>query len=118
MLDTYEQATSDVQNWLSGPFMSRAADCGKVRVAVAGKTVPEAGIEWRACHVLHELYGVEDAREWLPVVAALGKAVPAEHPMDYLAGICRALKGQPATIMEVIKTFPAACSLMPEGSRQ
>lgn len=118
VFDAYEQAPSEVKNWLSGPFLSRTAECTGVRIAIAGKSVPDAGIEWNHCHALHELYGVSDAREWLPVVAALGKRVPVEPAEIWLGGICYTLKGQPSAIMEVIKTFPDACSLMPEGNRQ
>lgn len=118
VFDTYEQATSEVQNWLSGPFLSRIAECTTVRVAIAGQNVPDAGIEWNTCHILHELFGVKEAREWLPVVAALGKKVPVEPAEIWLAGICHALDGRPSEIMEIVKALPDACSLMPEGNRQ
>lgn len=118
VFDVYEQAPSEVKNWLSGPFLSRTAECTAVRVAIAGQSVPDAGIEWNRCHALHELYGVSDAREWLPVVAALGKRVPVEPAEVWLGGICHALKGSPIAIMEAITAFPDACSLMPEGGRQ
>lgn len=105
-LDTYEAAVIEVQDWLSGPFLARAADCNQVRVVVAGQNVPDAGIEWGHCCNSHELYGVPEAHQWLPVVESLGKCIPAEHPMDWLAGICHALDGQPAKIIEVIKNLP------------
>lgn len=118
VFDAYEQAPSEVQNWLSGPFLSRTAECAAVRVAIAGQSVPDAGIEWNHCHALHELFGVSDACEWLPVVAALGKKVPVEPAEIWLAGICHALGGRPSEIMEIVKALPDACSLMPEGKRQ
>jgi len=118
VFDTYEHAPSEVKNWLSGPFLYRTTECAAVRVAIAGQSVPDAGIEWNHCHVIHELFGVRDAREWLPVIAALGKKVPVEPAEVWLGGICYSLKGNPAAIMEVIKTFPDAYSLMPESTRQ
>lgn len=118
VFDVYEEASSEVKNWLSGPFLSRTADCAAVRVAIAGQSVPDVGIEWNHCHTLHELFGISDAREWLPVVAALGKKVPVEPAEIWLGGICYSHKGDPSAIMKVINTFPDACSLMPEGNRQ
>lgn len=118
VFDTYEDAPKEVKNWLSGPFLYRTTECAAVRVAIAGQSVPDAGIEWDHCHALHELFGVSDAREWLPVIAALGKKVPVEPAEVWLAGICYSLKGNPSTIMEVIKTLPDVCSLMPAGTDQ
>jgi len=97
----------EVQEWLSGPCLARAADCDRMRVAVAGQDVPDAGIEWGHCCDRHELYGVREARYWLPVVESLDKRIPAEHPLDWLAGICCYLEGHPAKIIEVIKDLPS-----------
>jgi hypothetical protein len=106
VFDTYEKAPQEVRNWLSGPFLSRAANCALVRVAIAGQEVPDVGIEWDTCHVLHGLYGVAEASEWLPVVTALGKRVPLEPAHTWLAGICHALNGRPSEIMKIIEGLP------------
>ncbi|MYM93061.1 ATP-binding protein [Duganella vulcania] len=106
VFDTYEQAPAEVKNWMSGPFLSRAAKCDSVRVVIAGQTVPTAGIEWGDCHTVHELYGVREAHEWMPVVDALQKHIPVKSVEDWLAGICHALNGQPGEIMKIIKALP------------
>lgn len=117
--DTYELAITEVKNWISGSFLSRSANCSTLRVAIAGQDVPEPGIEaWGQCYALHELFGVREAKEWMPVVEALGKVIPAENPLDWMAGTCNALKGKPKEIMEIIKTLPSACSIMSESNRQ
>lgn len=106
LFDTYELAPIEVRNWLSGPFLSRAAQYESVRVGIAGKTVPSAGIEWSQCHALHELFGVSEAAEWLPVLKALGKQVPVQPAETWLAGICHALNGKPSEIMKIVQSLP------------
>jgi len=108
VFDTYEEAPTDVKNWLSGPFLSRIADRNAVRVVIAGQCVPDAGIEWNQCHSLYELFGVREASEWLPVVNKLGKKVPLEPAEVWLDAICHALGGRPSEIMKIVKALPDA----------
>jgi hypothetical protein len=117
--DTFELAGSEVRNWLNSSFLSRAAFCTKVRVTIAGQQVPEPGIEsWGQCHELYELFGVRDAREWMPVVEALGKQVPAANPLDWMAGTCNALKGNPSEIIKIIEALPYAGSVASGSNNQ
>jgi hypothetical protein len=106
ILDTYEQANQEVQDWIGGPLLGRAADTHALRVALAGQQVPDTRIDWSHCCEIHDLYGVKEAHHWLPVVEALGYRVPVEPPEVYLAGICLAREGNPGEIMKIIKTFP------------
>jgi hypothetical protein len=107
LFDTYEDATTEVQTWLSGPFLARAAQVVKVRVVVAGQTVPDKNnIEWGHCCVRHDLFGVWDAKHWMPIVQALGKRIDPQPPEVWLAGVCAGLKGNPAEIMKVIEALP------------
>ena len=107
MFDTYEQATTEVQNWISGPLLSRAAYGEHVRVLIAGKQVPDwNNIEWGHCCNHRELYGVPDAQHWLPVVQAMRRQLPPDGPLIWLAGVCWALKGNPSKIMEAISGLP------------
>jgi hypothetical protein len=107
MLDTYEEATEDVADWISGPFLARSVDCENLRVVIAGQEVPdEHNIEWGNCCNRYELYGVREAKYWLPVIEALGLEIPAENPLDYMAGICHAFDGRPDEIMKCIGGFP------------
>jgi hypothetical protein len=101
VFDNYEQATTEVAEWISGPLLARVTDIPRLRVAVAGQRVPDANnVEWRACYVLHTLKGVQDARHWLPIVQAMKRQEPS---MDWMAGVCHALKGRPADIMQIIE---------------
>ncbi len=105
--DSYEHAIPSVQAWIDGPFLARAAQTDCLRVLVAGQQVPDPNtIAWGGCCVHHHLYGVPEAKHWLPVVEALGRYVPAPDPLSWLAGICHALRGTPKDIMQVIEGLP------------
>ena len=107
LFDTYEQATTEVQDWISGPFLARAAQVFPVRVVVAGQTVPEKNnIEWGHCCTAHDLYGVVEARHWMPIVRAMKRRIAVENPESWLGGVCHALKGNPDGIKKVIEGLP------------
>jgi len=107
VFDTYEQANADIQEWLSGPFLARAATAGPLRVVIAGQCVPDKhNIEWGHCCHEHRLYGVPEAKHWLPVIEASGRYIPNESPLNWLAGVCHALGGRPAAIVQVIAGLP------------
>ena len=107
LFDTFEQATTEVKDWISGPFLARVAYAPSVRVVVAGQEVPEENnIEWGHCCVAHDLYGVIEAKHWMPVVQAMGRHIDVESPETWLAGVCHAFNGDPARIMNVIKGLP------------
>jgi hypothetical protein len=108
VLDTFEQATTEVKDWISGPFLARASLVEQVRTLVAGQTVPDVNnIEWKNCCTLRKLYGVPDATHWLPVVQDMNRTVPFSDPLTWLAGVCFALKGDPSEIMKVIEALPS-----------
>jgi hypothetical protein len=106
-LDTYEDAVTEVQEWISGPLMSRLIQIEHLRIVLAGQKIPDRNnIEWGHCCTEYELFGVHEAEHWMPVVKAMGRAIPVEHPIAWLAGICHALKGQPDEIMKIIEALP------------
>lgn len=107
MLDTYEQATTEVQEWISGPFLARTARDNQVRVLLAGQTVPdENNIEWGHCCTMRQLFGVSEARHWLPIVQAMERHIPVPDALSWLAGVCHVMKGRPKEIMQVIEGLP------------
>jgi hypothetical protein len=106
MLDTFEQANQEVQDWIGGPLLGRAADTPALRLALAGQQLPEPRLDWKHCCEVFELYGVREAVEWLPVVDNLGYRIPVEPTLTFLAGICHARNGNPGEIMKIIKGFP------------
>jgi energy-coupling factor transporter ATP-binding protein EcfA2 len=107
VFDTYEQGTAETREWLDGPFLARVATVDQMRVVIAGQSVPDRhNIEWGNCCREHRLYGVPEARHWLPVIEALGHYIPNESPLNWLAGVCHALQGKPADIIKVIERLP------------
>lgn len=107
VFDTYEQGTAETREWLDGPFLARVARVDQVRVVIAGRSVPDRhNIEWGKCCREHTLYGVPEARHWLPVIEALGLYIPHEPPLIWLAGVCHALHGNPAEIIKIIDGLP------------
>jgi len=107
IFDTYEQATEEIKEWLSGPFLARVARVEQMRVVIAGQHVPDRHtIEWGEYCCERRLFGVPDATHWLPVLEALGRYIPNNSPLDWLAGVCHALEGKPAAIMKIIEGLP------------
>jgi hypothetical protein len=105
VMDSYEKATKEVQQWISSHFLARTVEItDKVRVAVAGQEVPDANnIVWGHICKTIRLPGVPKASHWMPVVKALGKVIPSDSPLDFMEGICHALRGRPDAIMKVIE---------------
>lgn len=112
LFDTFEQATEEIKEWLSGPFLARVAKIDALRVVIAGQIVPDKhNIEWGECCREHRLYGVPEAVHWLPVIQALGRYIPNDSPLNWLAGVCHALQGNPAAIIKIIEGLPERSAL-------
>ncbi len=107
-MDTYEQATIETKEWISGPFLTRTVDTEKIRVAIAGQQIPEDNTidDWGRYCEIHELFGVKEAEHWMPVVEALGRIIPVEPSITWMSGICHALEGRPDAIMKIIQGLP------------
>lgn len=109
VFDTFEKAPTEVQEWIGGPVLARAANFDKIRVVIAGQMVPDHNnIEWGHCCHKRDLFGVIDALHWLPVIEAMGHIIPHEPPLTWLAGVCHALNGRPADIVKIIEGLPKA----------
>lgn len=107
VFDTYEHASTEVQNWIEGPFLFRVARMSSVRVLIAGRVVPDTQtIDWRRCCSAHHLKGIPDAEHWLPVVRSLNRRIPKPDEITWLDGLCRGLQGRPHAIMQFIESLP------------
>jgi hypothetical protein len=111
LFDAYNEATTEVKDWISGPFLARAADSERLRVAIAGRNVPnQNNIEWGDCCREVTLTGVFEARYWLPVVRQMGRRIPAQDEVSWLSGLCHAHQGDPWSIMQGLEKLPLADS--------
>jgi energy-coupling factor transporter ATP-binding protein EcfA2 len=105
LLDAYEKAHTEFQDWVTRDLLNSAANSQHIRVVVAGQSVPDS-FEWKHRSVIKELDGVHEAEEWLPVIKAMGRVVPSPSPIELLRGFCIALNGNPAAIKKLIEKFP------------
>ncbi len=107
-VDTYEKAADDLRTWLNSIIVRLPRASRQLRLVVAGQKIPSTDTceDWADSCREHPLYGVPEAEHWLPVVKALGLRVPVDPPLTYLAALCHAFQGNPAKIIEIIKTFP------------
>ena len=103
ILDTYEEATSELDQWFCQYFLPWIVDIYSVRVLVAGQTVPQQSSDWSYCCNYSPLKGVHDAEAWLPVAYAMGREIAS---IDYLAGACAMANGNPSKILDFIRILP------------
>jgi hypothetical protein len=107
LFDTYDAATSEVRNWIEGPFLARAAATEPMRAVIAGQNVPDRNnIEWGLCCQVHDLLGVINAQHWMPVIKDMRRRIDMPDPESWLAGVCVGAKGRPGEIMKIIETLP------------
>lgn len=50
ILDTFNEATPELQQWVAGNFLMEVADHAQFYAVVAGQEVPKPSIEWEAMH--------------------------------------------------------------------
>jgi AAA ATPase domain len=103
VIDSFERAQSDEQDWIAGPLLARVANAGSVRAVIAGCRVPEPTLEWSSRCQLEELTGVRDAQHWMTVAVTMKRQI---RSLDYLQGYCDALEGRPVPILRFILSQP------------
>jgi hypothetical protein len=106
-IDVYEKASSEIEQWVNADLLNCVAKFKKMRVVIAGKSLPENS-EWEHFCEIKELDGVHEAEEWLPVIKAMGRVIPSSSPIEFLRAACLISKGRPNDIVNFIKTFPIA----------
>jgi hypothetical protein len=116
LFDAYEEATTEVKDWISGPLLERVAEVEQVRVVITGQRLPdEHDAEWGHCCKAYDLLGVFEARHWVPIVQKMARRIIAREMNGYidvpdsyswLACLCEQLNGNPAEIMKIIEALP------------
>ncbi len=98
ILDTFERAPTDLQNWLGGAFLSNIARIPHVCVVIGGQSVPERTVnEWEEICERRELRDIEDVDAWYEFVREM--QLPFEFPAVKLAVmVC---KGNPDSISKM-----------------
>ncbi len=63
--DSFDQATAQMQTWLTTSFLMKVSLLPHVRVVVAGRTLPEVPGGYVDLHQVHRLYPVREEAEYL-----------------------------------------------------
>jgi hypothetical protein len=101
VIDTYENASTLFDRWLSHDFLAGVAHSRRMRVAISGQSVPEPREAWSFCASRCELQGIYEAEAWLIWAEEAGYQLPS---LEWMAGVITALKGNPSQIIQVITT--------------
>lgn len=110
-IDTYEKCSTEFEQWFTQEFLFGVAHSNRLKIIVAGQTVPTAAPEWEHKAIIHELNGIPDVHAWEVWGDLLGLKLPSA---DVITGICLALKGNPSAIVETLKgQFSAAAQTNP-----
>jgi hypothetical protein len=64
ILDTFNEATPELQAWVEGQFLMEVADRETLYCVVAGQEVPEPSIEWDALHHRFCLKPIREHEAW------------------------------------------------------
>jgi hypothetical protein len=64
ILDTFNEATPELQHWISGNFLMEVADNQRLYSVVAGQEVPKPSIEWESLHHKYCLFAINDHGVW------------------------------------------------------
>jgi energy-coupling factor transporter ATP-binding protein EcfA2 len=109
LMDTYENTNGEIQKWVQSNLLPSVENHKKLRVIIAGKSVPDQNSEWETCCKLKELQGVHEAEEWLPIIELMGRKELSLESLELFKCFCRDYtKGSPSEIIKFIETFPLA----------
>ena len=64
ILDTFNEATPKLQDWVAGSFLAEVADCERLYCVVAGQEVPKATIDWDSLHHRFCLKPIREHEAW------------------------------------------------------
>ncbi|HEX8185452.1 MAG TPA: hypothetical protein VF747_11890, partial [Blastocatellia bacterium] len=107
IFDTYERASLEVQQWISGTFLAWIPYIRNIRVLIAGQELPDQNnIIWQDLSMTRAMPGVPNVEDWMPVLRATGRKPAVRDVRSWLAGVCVALNGRPAEIMQLIESLP------------
>lgn len=99
-VDTYNVAGADkkvepeLREWLEGVLLPHVRRTPGLIVVVAGQQTPEVNMGWEACCDRIVLGPLDDPREWMPYVAAVG----ATASIEVVSAYCHSCRGEPSAI--------------------
>jgi hypothetical protein len=72
ILDTFNGATEELQQWVAGSFLVEVADHSRFFAVVAGQVVPEPSIDWDRLHHKCCLSPIREHAAWYAYAQAMG----------------------------------------------
>jgi hypothetical protein len=101
ILDTFNLATSELQNRIAGSFLVDVGDSPKLRAVVAGSQVPQPSSSWQRHHHLFPLGPIPECDVWYAYAQASGFRFNLSQVEMVVAGCC----GVPS---DIVKFFALA----------
>ena len=90
ILDTFNEATPELQTWVGGQFLMEVADYERLYCVVAGQEVPKATIEWERLHHSCCLKPIREHEAWFRYARDEGYLFDQKELgmlVDYLKGV-------------------------------
>lgn len=95
LIDTFEAAPTEIQNWIESELLRATIRISHLSVVVAGQNIPDStNIHWGDCCQCLELQPIEDDEAWYKF--AIDIDLPLER--EAVKAIARLLKGKPIDI--------------------
>lgn len=101
--DTYQEASTEVQDWIERQLLSRTMKCPGLVIVISGQTIPDQSrFPWNACASTRQLQPITNVDDWLNYISSVqgGQHLKHEH--------CEALvlnyAGDPGQISASLKT--------------
>ena len=104
-LDSYEQRSSEMDEWLRNEFLYEVAQAGPMRVVIGGRLLPEPTADWINQHQVYELGGVPEPEPWLIWAKQIRIQDLTERTM---INLCEQMEGDPVKITQFLEIFPRA----------
>lgn len=101
ILDTFNAAVAELENWVGGGFLAAAVRTPRLVVIVAGQRVPSPNIEWIDHYERRHLERIYDADAWFAYAQDVGLPIGR----DVIAAITVLFDGRPLDIRNAFETL-------------
>lgn len=100
MFDTYEAASTEVEAWLSGAFMSSVRGSPRLVLVIAGRRVPQVDVDWEEWLLCHDMQPLD-----YDSVAEYARLKGLTLAPESIQMLLAATQGQPLRVSTAVDTF-------------